>query len=122
VTVTVKVTSLRDVQGTVRACLTDDSKTFPNCPKGAHTQSADVPASAETRLVFTGVKPGDYAISLLHDENNNGKMDKKMLFMPKEGYGFSRDAPVKMAPPSFDSAKFTVGSEPVNLTIKVRYM
>ena len=122
VTVTVKVISLRDTKGVVRACLTDDVKGFPNCRKSGHTQDVIVPATSETKLVFTGVVPGTYAISLLHDENNNGKMDKKMLFMPKEGYGFSRDAPVKMAPPKFDAAKFAVAGEPVTLTIKVRYM
>ena len=49
-------------------------------------------------------------------------MDKKLLFMPREGYGFSRDAPVRMGPPKFGEAEFDVGSEPVSLTIRMRYM
>ena len=122
VSVTVKVTNLRDTKGTIRGCITDNSKEFPECRKDGPSQQLVVQANGDATLHFTGVKPGHYAIVLLHDENNNGKMDKKLLFMPKEGYGFSRDAPVHMGPPKFGDAVFDVGSEPVTLTIKMRYM
>ena len=59
---------------------------------------------------------------MLHDENNNGKADRALMMMPKEGYGFSRDAKVKMGPPSFASAAFEVGSQPLSQTIRMRYM
>ena len=122
VTVTVKVTDLRDAKGVVRGCLTGDAKEFPDCKKGGPWPQLVVPASSTPTLTFTGIRPGHYAISLLHDENDNGRMDKKLLFMPKEGYGFSRDAPVRMGPPKFAEAEFDVGSEPVSLTIRMRYM
>ena len=67
------------------------------------------------------MKPGKYAIALLHDENDNGKADRAMGMMPKEGYGFSRDAPVKMAPPKFSDAVFTQGEGASRMTIKMRY-
>jgi uncharacterized protein (DUF2141 family) len=41
--------------------------------------------------------------------------------MPKEGYGFSRDAPVNMAPPEFDDAVFEHGTGRQELAIKMRY-
>ena len=122
VTVTVKVTDLRDIDGTIRGCITDNPKEFPNCRKGGPSQQLVIAAKGDDVLRFTGVKPGRYAVVLLHDENNNGKMDKKLLFMPKEGYGFSRDAPVHMGPPKFDEAAFDVGSDAISLTLKMRYM
>jgi uncharacterized protein (DUF2141 family) len=48
-------------------------------------------------------------------------MDKAMM-MPREGYGFSRDAPVRFGPPSFRSAAFTVGAAPVHQTVRMRYI
>ena len=70
---------------------------------------------------FNDVEPGEYAIALLHDENEDGKANRVLGMAPKEGYGFSRDAPVRMSPPGWDDAVFTVGTPSQNLTIKMRY-
>ena len=79
-------------------------------------------ASGTIRLVFDNVAPGTYAIALLHDENRNGRADRALSMIPREGFGFSRDAPVRMGPPSFDSAAFTVRASPVSQAIRMRYM
>ncbi|MBL4858826.1 MAG: DUF2141 domain-containing protein, partial [Erythrobacter sp.] len=73
-------------------------------------------------LTFRGVKPGRYAIALLHDENSNGKADRALGMMPKEGFGFSRDAPVRMGPPAFSDAVFEMTGEDRSMAIKMRYM
>jgi len=120
--VTVTVTDVRSAKGVVRACMTADPKRFPRCRgiPGAH--SAVVPASGAITLTFSGVQPGRYAIALLHDENDNGKADRALGMMPKEGFGFSRDAPVRMGPPEFEAAAFDIGSAPVAQRIRMRYM
>ena len=41
--------------------------------------------------------------------------------MPKEGYGFSRDAKVRMGPPKFKDAVFEHTGEDQKITIKMRY-
>ena len=38
------------------------------------------------------IKPGSYAIGVIHDENNNGVLDFNFLGIPKEDYGFSGTA------------------------------
>ncbi len=38
------------------------------------------------------IKPGNYAIGVIHDENNNGVLDFNILGIPKEDYGFSGSA------------------------------
>jgi uncharacterized protein (DUF2141 family) len=81
-----------------------------------------VPAGKQVQFFFNDVKPGRYAIALLHDENDNGKADRALGMMPKEGFGFSRDAPVRMGPPSFDSAAFDYAGEAKAVTIRMRYM
>ena len=58
---------------------------------------------------------------MVHDENANGKMDT-MMGMPREGYGFSRDAPVRMGPPKFAAAAFVVEAGDVVQPLKMRYM
>jgi uncharacterized protein (DUF2141 family) len=120
--VSITVTSLRSAKGVVRACLTSDRNHFPKCAQAIATHELVQPASQKVQFAFAGISPGYYAVALLHDENNNGKIDRALLLMPKEGYGFSRDAPVRMGPPKFDAAAFAVGVEPIHQTIQMRYM
>ena len=120
--VTIIVTGLRSHDGLVQACMTSHPDEFPDCPsKSEDAYRMTVSASGDVKLQFTKVKAGRYAVALLHDENSNGKMDR-MLVIPREGFGFSQDAKIKMGPPKFEEAAFTVGKTPVKQTIKTRYI
>lgn len=120
--VSVNVTDLRSAKGQVLACLTTQPRAFPDCAKDPASHKLIVPVKGSSVWIdFGPITPGRYAISLLHDENGNGKADMA-LFMPKEGFGFSRDAPVRFGPPSFKSAAFIVADAAVNLTVRMRYM
>lgn len=121
VTVTVAVSGLRNTKGLIRACLTTKPATFPECDKDPQSLRLSVPAQNGPVLVFRHVAPGSYAVSLFHDENGNGRLDKTMG-IPSEGYGFSRDAPVHFGPPKFDAAKVSIGSSDMTLAIKLRYI
>lgn len=120
--VTVSVSGLRSAEGVVRACMTRDAARFPKCAGDPSAYRLVVPAAAGAKLVFENVTPGRYAIALLHDENGNGKADRAMGMMPREGFGFSRDAPVRMAPPKYAEAAFAVSDADVRLAIRMRYL
>lgn len=120
--VTVTITNLRSGDGVVRACMTAERNAFPNCRKDPRSRRTVVPAGETVSLTFADVAPGNYAIALLHDENDNGKPDRALGMMPREGFGFSRDAPVRMGPPKFDDAVFAFDGSDTRLTIRMRYM
>lgn len=103
------------------ACLTAQPAAFPDCSKDPAARSLTVPAETTVQLDFGPVPTGRYAISLFHDENVNGRLDKRLM-MPREGYGFSRDAPVRFGPPSFASAAFAVADAGNHQTIRMRYI
>ena len=64
-----------------------------------------------------GLNYGTYAISVLHDENANNKLDTNFLGMPKEGTGVSNN-PDNDGPPSYNDAKFMlVENNKVNIII-----
>lgn len=115
--------NLRSDRGVVRGCLTPIQDRFPNCDDPARSYKAVGLASGTTTIVFHDVPPGRYAVALLHDENNNGKADRAALMIPKEGFGFSRDAKVRFGPPSFRDAAFDVlsGTDEKQI-IRMRYM
>lgn len=120
--VAITITNLRSDKGVVRACMTTNPDIFPRCRKDPASHRTVVPANKRVELLFTDVKPGRYAIALLHDENDNGKADRALGMMPKEGFGFSRDAKVRMGPPKFKDAAFDYVGNAKVLTIKMRYM
>ncbi|MEQ8410305.1 MAG: DUF2141 domain-containing protein [Erythrobacter sp.] len=120
--VVITVTGLRSAEGSVRACMTTQEDIFPKCIKDPASHRKVVKAADGTVTIrFTGVDPGNYAIALLHDENDNGKADRALGMMPKEGYGFSRDARVRMGPPDFEDAVFEHTDGRQDLTISMRY-
>ena len=57
-------------------------------------------------VLFKDIPKGVYAVSLFHDENDNGKMDTNFFGIPKEDYGCSNGATGFMGPPKWDDAKF----------------
>ncbi|KEO85745.1 hypothetical protein EH30_14635 [Erythrobacter sp. JL475] len=120
-TVTITVTDLRNSEGVVRACMTTVESVFPRCAKDPNSYRTVVPAGETVTIRFNNVRPGEYAIALLHDENEDGKANRVLGMAPREGFGFSRDAPVRMAPPEWDDAVFTVGTASQRVTIKMRY-
>ena len=120
-TVTVVVTNLRNTHGMVQACLTAAPGHFPDCDRDPASHRLTVHAAASTVLQFTDVPPGNYAVAVLHDENGNGRVDK-VLMVPREGFGFSRDAPVRFGPPTFADAVFAMGHDAQRQTIRMRYM
>lgn len=78
-----------------------------------------MPAPEAARITLA-TQSGDYALALVHDENGNGRMDT-FLGMPREGFGFSRDAPVRFGPPRFEDARFALeGSQ--TLVVTMRYL
>ena len=119
--VVITVDNLRSNEGEVRACMTTNEAIFPKCIKDPASYRTVVEADGKVTIRFSDVEPGRYAIALLHDENANGKADRALGMMPKEGYGFSRDAKVALGPPKFEDAVFDHGEETQQLTIRMRY-
>jgi len=60
----------------------------------------------KAEIIFKNLPEEIYAVSIFHDENDNKKMDKNFLGIPKERYGNSNGARVKVGPPKYEDAKF----------------
>jgi len=120
--VTATITGLRNDKGVVRACLTDDPGDFPKCREDATSHRIVARAAGTLTIEFTNIAPGRHAIALVHDENDNGRIDRALMMIPREGFGFSRDAKVVMGPPSFAAAAFETDGKPAPRATRRRYM
>ncbi len=56
------------------------------------------------KVSFEDLPKGEYAVAVYHDKNKNGIMDKNLLGVPTEKYGFSNNARETFSAPSFQSA------------------
>lgn len=117
----------RSAKGRIGCLLFASARGFPGDKKYAK-QALRVRVTRDTsghyaaRCRFVGVKPGSYAVAVLHDENNNDKMDRSFFGSPKEGYGVSNDAkPGTFSGPKYRAAKFRYDGKPRRLSIRLRY-
>ncbi|MEH6790550.1 DUF2141 domain-containing protein [Parasphingorhabdus sp.] len=115
------ITGLRSEKGNVLVCLSASPQYFPDCTKDAKARKLKISATRAGSIEIPGVKPGTYAVALVHDENANGKMDLR-LFLPREGFGFSRNPKIGMGPPKFKAAQFTVGADDEQYTVHMKYI
>lgn len=77
---------------------------------------------SEVTIIFKDLPVGDYAISVVHDEDENGEMDSNLFGIPKEGFGFGNDAMGMFGPPSFEKAKISFQGTKKSEIINLRYM
>lgn len=116
--VEVTVTGVRNAAGHVLVAVCDQASFLaPTCPYRGRAPAR--PGAVLVRV--TGVPAGTYAVQAFHDENDNGKLDRNFLGMPREGMGFSRDAPMRFGPPDFAAAAVTLTAEGGALSFALRY-
>lgn len=65
--------------------------------------------------------PGTYAVAVYHDENDNHRLDRTLLGLPAEGYGFSNNVTPLLGLPSFGSVRLRIGPGDTRITIKLLY-
>jgi len=94
---------------------------FPIVPRKALKFARSKVAYNRARCNFDDLSPGIYAVGMMHDENDNRKLDTNWMGMPTEGYGVSRDAARKFTTPRFTDAAFSYGGGTVRIAIHVRY-
>lgn len=75
---------------------TDD---FPS--KNSSSYNKKVLAHSSEVTVTFKLPPGEYAAALMHDLNENGRIDKNWVGYPTEPFGFSKNFKPVMGAPTF---------------------
>lgn len=65
--------------------------------------------------------PGRYAVAVIHDENENHKLDRNFLGIPKEGFGFANNPKVLLTAPPFNAAAVAVSCPVTQIEIRLIY-
>ena len=110
---TVNISGLNSSDGNLLVGIYNKKESFLKKP----IKSAIVKVESKKALVlFRNLPKGIYAVSFVHDENDNKKMDTNFIGIPIEDYGCSNNAIGFMGPPKYKDAKFILE---VNKTIKI---
>lgn len=120
--IVVNVNKFENNKGVCIICLYDNEGAFAG--KGSPVKCSTVGVSNKTAsITFDNVTVGTYAISVIHDANNNKKFDTNFLGIPTEGYGASQNDLPFAAAPKFKDNKFTVAANSTTTNnINLRYI
>jgi uncharacterized protein (DUF2141 family) len=119
----INVKGIRNQNGHIVCGLFNAEKGYPSEPKGNALIVLKVAATkSEVACQFSSLKAGTFAVSVLHDENDNDKMDTNFLGIPKEGYGASLNHYHSTSAPTFSENKLDITEvEKKELNIDLQY-
>jgi uncharacterized protein (DUF2141 family) len=119
----IRVDGLRNSTGVVGSVVFKSAEGWPEDPKKAFRRGPTpiLPGDRTATVVWEHLPPGDYGVAAIHDENRNAKLDRNLIGIPKEGFGFANDPHVGLSAPAFQSAIVHVGCPVTETTIHLQY-
>jgi len=106
--------------GSIRVLIFSKPSGFPDQVKQAVRSISLPPKNGKANFKLSDLPPGTYAIGVIHDQDNNGKLSTNAVGYPTEKFGFSNNPKVYFGPPAFEKAAFVLGKNPVSLDISLR--
>lgn len=103
---TYQFSHLPSTKGVVRVVLYNKSDQFLSEKGWCRADSAYVKSDGSAEVKITGLPFGNYAAALYLDENQNGVIDRNLMGVPTEAYGFSNNVRAKWNVPGFEKAAF----------------
>jgi uncharacterized protein (DUF2141 family) len=113
----VEITNIKHTPGKKISVGVFDKSTFPTIGKAKYEKS--VVANSGTLTVGFDLPNGEYAVAIYHDLNANRTLDKNILGIPKEPYGFSKNFKPGISAPEFDDCSIILNGNQKNISISL---
>ena len=106
-----EVSGLSSTEGEVLVAVYAGAEQWLKAPAVLAKVKADTARDGRLQLRIDGL-PDDVplAVSLFHDRNGNGRMDRNPMGMPLEPFAFSNQAQGAFGPPPFSQAQLPAGT------------
>ncbi|MBV1911011.1 MAG: DUF2141 domain-containing protein [Kangiellaceae bacterium] len=115
--INIQVKNVKINKGAISCSLYNQAKGFPKEEAAVAQQRVDANVDSVS-CIFNHLIPGIYAVSVMHDLNDNHKMDKNFIGAPKEDWGVSNNVRPTLRAPTFEEASFEL-KEAINIEIKL---
>lgn len=121
-TIEVTVSNIHTNKGQLCVALFDTEEGFKNeqpCWKNYYSKSQ----VEEGKIMMTiCIPPGTYGLSVLDDENDDGKMKYNLIGIPQEGFGFSNYQHKGLRRPQFKDFIFRVEeNQTLKIAVEMKY-
>jgi len=117
----IEATGFRDKKGSLLLTLFASAEGFPDRTEGAFRNLSVPVENLKGPILLEGIPYGEYALSAMHDENDDGRMNTNLLGIPTEGYAISNNPETHFGAPSFDEAAFFLMKKRIALHLEMRY-
>lgn len=118
---TVEISNVQNEKGQIGCSLYSKDDGFPSKPKKADSVLFVKSKAGKASCVFKGLKPGKYAVSVMHDEDMDGELKTSMVGRPKEWWGVSNNVPPeRFGPPKYEAALFSYTGDPKTIKVRLR--
>lgn len=117
--VQIQIDDMNSEKGHILYILFNAEEGFPDDPDKSVRRGKISASEAKAGFSLKDLDNGEYAVSVIHDENDNDKLDTNFLGIPQEGVGFSNNPRLFFGAPSFDKCKFSLkGSKQLKIKLK----
>ena len=115
--VRLEISGVETNKGRVYAALYSSKESYMREPLAS--ESAKVGEAETVAITFDQLPPGDYAVTLYYDENDNGKLDTGLFRIPKEKVAFSNNAWRRFGPAKWKDARFVLANGDLTMNIQM---
>lgn len=105
-TLTIVAQGVRNSKGVVGVLMFSSPAGWPEQFSAALKKKSTPARTGDTEIILSDLPAGDYAAVVLHDENENEKLDRGPLGIPIEQWGMSNNPTYLLSAPSFEAARF----------------
>ena len=120
-TLTVEIINIRNTKGNILLAIFIDSTSYAlEKPFLKKTYSKANLINGKL-IAKINLKSGVYGVTILDDENTDGKMKYNWFGLPKEGFGFSNFYHTGTCKPDFQNFDFIVGEKDKTVQVRMKY-
>lgn len=119
VPVTVIITDLPSTTSAIKLNFYNSAEAFLKSGQAALRRIV-VPKGHNKVEVQVSLAPGEWAVALSQDTNDNGRLDRNFLGIPTEPYAFSNNIRPHLSAPKFEECKFMADGGRKVITIQLK--
>ena len=108
-TIQLEVSGFNNISGELAIAIFNNENSFES-ESEAYRDSTLTVTESEMIVLIENIDPGDYVISIFHDEDKNGSITFGgfLNIMPQEGFGFSNNPSITMSQPTYSDCEFNI--------------
>lgn len=117
----VTLTGMKNQDGQLCFSLFNGAAGFPGGGEQAIAKQLIPANSPSPSIVFDNLEPGTYAVAAFHDANGDGLLNRGLMGIPREGFGFSNNPKILVGAPSFKKAAIALTQTQLAIQIQLKY-